>query len=79
MASIESVSHETRVFPPPEAFAAQANVSKADFERMNAEAASDYAGFWAKLARDTLAWRKPFTKSLDESSAPFYKWFEDGR
>ena len=79
MASIESVSHETRVFAPPEAFAAQANVSKADFERMNAEAASDYAGFWAKLARETLAWHKPFGKSLDESNAPFYKWFEDGQ
>jgi acetyl-CoA synthetase len=79
MASIESVSHETRVFAPPEAFAAQANVSRADFERMNAEAASDYAGFWAKLARETLAWHKPFGKSLDESNAPFYKWFEDGQ
>src|SRR5450755_1629075 len=78
MASIESVSHEMRVFAPPAAFAAQANVSKADFDRMNAEAASDYAGFWAKLARDTLLWHKPFTKSLDESNAPFYKWFEDG-
>ena len=37
MASIESVSHEKRVFPPPAAFAAQANVTKADFERLNAE------------------------------------------
>jgi acetyl-CoA synthetase len=79
MASIESVSHEKRVFPPPAAFTAQANVSKADFERMNAEAASDYEGFWAKLARETLAWQKPFGKALDESNAPFYKWFEDGQ
>jgi acetyl-CoA synthetase len=79
MASIESVSNETRVFAPPAAFAAQANVSKADFDRMNAAAASDYAGFWAKLARETLAWHKPFGKSLDESNAPFYKWFEDGQ
>ena len=30
------------------------------------------------LARETLAWHKPFTKVLDESNAPFYKWFEDG-
>jgi acetyl-CoA synthetase len=79
MSSIESVSHESRVFPAPATFAAQANVSKADFERMNAEAASDYEGFWARLARETLAWRKPFTRSLDESNAPHYKWFEDGQ
>ena len=38
----------------------------------------DYAGFWANLARETVLWHKPFTKTLDESNAPFYKWFEDG-
>ncbi len=79
MSTIESVSNEKRLFAPPAAFTAQANVSKADFDRMNADAASDYAGFWAKLARDTLAWHKPFSKALDESNAPFYKWFEDGQ
>jgi acetyl-CoA synthetase len=25
-----------------------------------------------------MFWKKPFTKVLDESKAPFYKWFEDG-
>ncbi len=79
MSSIESVSHENRVFPPTAAFSAQANVAAADFERLNAEAASDYEGFWARLARETLGWHKPFAKVLDESKAPFYKWFEDGR
>ena len=29
-------------------------------------------------ARDELLWHKPFTKTLDESNAPFYKWFHDG-
>ena len=78
MANIESVSHETRVFEPPREFAAQANVTKAQFDQMNAIAAKDYSGFWAKLAQGELLWHKPFTKSLDESNAPFYKWFEDG-
>ena len=78
MANIESVSHETRVFEPPREFAAQANVTKAQFDQMNAIAAKDYSGFWAKLAQRELLWHKPFTKSLDESNAPFYKWFEDG-
>ena len=78
MANIESVSHETRVFEPPRQFAAQANVTKAQFEQMNAIAAKDYSGFWAKLAQGELLWHKPFSKSLDESNAPFYKWFEDG-
>ena len=78
MANIESVLQETRIFPPPAAFTAQANVKPADFERMNAAAAADYPGFWAGLAREHLMWKTPFTKSLDESGAPFYKWFEDG-
>ncbi|WP_322095701.1 AMP-binding protein, partial [Paraburkholderia bannensis] len=43
-----------------------------------AEAERDYEGFWARLARETLSWQKPFTKVLDESKAPFYTWFEDG-
>src|ERR1700681_2156148 len=78
MSTIESVSNEKRVFEPPREFVAQANVKKADFDALNASAAADYPGFWAKHARDQVAWHKPFTKSLDESNAPFYKWFEDG-
>ena len=79
MANIESVLNEKRSFPPPEAFAKQANISSADFQAMNAEAEGDFAGFWARLARENLHWRKPFTQTLDESNAPFYRWFHDGK
>jgi acetyl-CoA synthetase len=79
MSNIQSVMHENRVFNPSEAFVKQANVSgMAAYKAMCAEAEKDYAGYWAKLARETLLWKKPFTQSLDESKAPFYKWFEDG-
>ena len=78
MSNIESVSHESRVFAPPSAFVAQANVDAAEFARLNAAAAADYPGFWAKLAREQLVWHKPFSRALDESHAPFYRWFEDG-
>ena len=79
MSNIESVSHETRSFPPPPAFAKQANISSADFQALNAEAERDYAGFWGRLARENLHWHKPFTQTLDESNAPFYRWFHDGQ
>jgi acetyl-CoA synthetase len=78
MSTIESVSHENRLFPPPAGFVAQANVKPADFDRLNAAAAKDFTGFWGGLARETLLWKKPFTRVLDESNAPFYKWFDDG-
>ena len=78
MSNIQSVMQENRVFEPSAAWAAQANVRKADCEALNAKAARDFTGFWADLARETLAWHKPFTKTLDESNAPFYRWFDDG-
>ena len=79
MSGIESVMHEKRVFAPGDAMVKAAAISGMDaYRALCAEADRDYAGFWGRLARETLAWRKPFTKLLDESSAPFYKWFEDG-
>ncbi len=79
MSGIESVLHESRVFSPPAEVVAQAAVSGMDaYRALTAEAQRDYDGFWAKLAREALTWRKPFTKVLDESNAPFYTWFEDG-
>ena len=79
MSNIETVLNEKRVFEPSAKFVKQANVSGMDGYRALCKAAEqDYAGFWAKLARETLLWKKPFTKMLDESNAPFFKWFEDG-
>ncbi|CAJ0713608.1 Acetyl-coenzyme A synthetase [Ralstonia edaphis] len=79
MAGIESVLQETRVFNPPESFVKQANIAGMDaYRALCAEAEHDYEGFWARLAHEHLLWHKPFSKVLDESNAPFYKWFEDG-
>jgi len=48
---IESVLQEARLFPAPEAFRKQATISGIEqYEALCAEAAKDYAGFWA-------AWR----------------------
>jgi len=79
MSNIQSIMQETRVFTPSDAFVKQANVSgMAAYRALCAEAEQDYTGFWGRLARETLQWKKPFTRVLDESAAPFYKWFEDG-
>jgi acetyl-CoA synthetase len=79
MSNIESVLNEMRVFSPSAEFTKQANVSgMAGYRSLCEEAAQDYEGFWGKLARETLVWKKPFSKTLDQSKAPFYKWFEDG-
>ncbi|MHA7599727.1 acetate--CoA ligase [Alicycliphilus sp. T452] len=77
--AIESVLIENRVFPPPEGLVKAARISgMAGYEALCAEADKDFEGFWARLARENLQWSKPFTKTLDESNAPFYQWFADG-
>ena len=48
------------------------------YNALCAEAEADYGAYWARLAREFLSWKQPFTKSLDDSEAPFFKWFEDG-
>jgi acetyl-CoA synthetase len=58
-------------FAPPQKFGA---VDAELYER----AAADPEAYWADEAR-TLDWAVPFTEVLDESDAPFYKWFADGR
>jgi acetyl-CoA synthetase len=79
MSAIESVLVENRVFPPTEATVKAARISgMAAYNALCDEANKDFEGFWARLARDNVQWTKPFTKVLDESKAPFYKWFEDG-
>jgi len=77
--SIESVLVETRVFPAPSAFVKQANISgQAAYEALLEESDRDPNAFWERLAKQNLHWTKPFTNVLDESDAPFYKWFDDG-
>ncbi len=79
MSAIESVLVENRVFPPAPAIVSAARVSgMAGYEALCQEAAKDAQGFWARLAREHVVWTKPFTRTLDESKAPFYKWFDDG-
>ncbi len=65
--------------PSPE-WVANAHVKgEAGYAALVAEAERDYAGYWARLARELLSWQTPFTKTLNDADAPFFKWFEDGR
>ena len=77
--AIESVLVENRVFPPSAATVQAARISGMPaYDALCAEAEKDFAGFWAGLARANVVWSKPFTRTLDESNAPFYKWYDDG-
>ncbi len=70
---------EFKTHEPPAALVAGARVSgMAAYDALCAEAERDYEGYWARLAREFVTWKTPFTKTLDSSNAPFFKWFEDG-
>ena len=70
---IEALYGEGRAFPPDPAFAAQANATAALYD----EAGRDVEAFWAKIARETISWSKPFDTTL-EWELPFAKWFVGG-
>jgi len=70
--SIEALSKESRRFPPPPEFTAQANAQHGIYK----EAERDYLAFWESWARK-LEWSKPFSKTL-EWNEPFARWFADG-
>ncbi|NLT07175.1 MAG: acetate--CoA ligase [Solirubrobacterales bacterium] len=69
----ELLDQET--FAPPEEFAANALLSDPG---VYAEAERDPAGWWARQAED-LDWFERWDTVLDDSEAPFYKWFEGGK
>ena len=65
---------------PSDEIVKNAAVSGMDaYKALCAEAEADYEGFWAKRAREFITWKTPFTQVLDESNAPFFKWFADGK
>ena len=73
------MSSEATLYPPPAALMAAANVAgPAAYDKLVAEAAADYEGYWSRLAREFVSWKTPFTKGLNRDNAPFFKWFEDG-
>jgi len=67
------------VYQPSADFVKNAHISgMAAYQALCNEAETDYEGYWARLAKEFITWKTPFTKVLDESNAPFFKWFEDG-
>ncbi|MBL8432305.1 MAG: acetate--CoA ligase [Dechloromonas sp.] len=73
-------SESVKLIYPSDEAVRNATISGMDaYRALCAEAEADYEGFWAKRAREMVSWKEPFTKILDESNAPFFKWFPDGK
>ena len=74
---ITSVLKETRSFPPPKEFAAQAHIkSLAEYEKLYQTAKDNPEGFWAQQA-ESLQWIKRWDKVLIWNE-PHAQWFAGG-
>ena len=73
-------STQAKVYLPSEALVKNAAVSGMEaYKALCDEAERDYEGYWGRHGRELLEWQTPFNTVLDESEAPFYKWFPDGK
>jgi acetyl-CoA synthetase len=76
---MESVLQETRVFPPPAAFAAGAHIGDmATYRAMHARSLQEPEAFWAEMAQG-IEWFQPWRQVLDDSDKPFFKWYVGGK
>jgi len=77
--NIESILKEDRKFEPPKAFTEHAMVGPQALQALKDKADNDNSGFWSELANAELDWKQSFSQGLDDSNAPFFKWFADGK
>ncbi len=71
---------------PPEALAESSNILAyarekgfSSFEELYAWTISEPEQFWDEMAHRLIDWYAPYQQVLDESAAPFYKWFVGGK
>ncbi|CAM5404006.1 acetate--CoA ligase [Thauera mechernichensis] len=75
-----SNEQQVRIYNPSEEMVRNAAVSGMDgYRALCKEAEDDYEGYWGRRAKELLDWKEPFTQVLDQSNAPFFKWFADGK
>ena len=67
---------DQEIFEPPKEFVENALIQD---ESVYEEAAKDPPAWWAKQSKDLLHWHEEFDQALDDSNAPFYKWFTGGK
>ncbi|SMB79319.1 acetyl-coenzyme A synthetase [Pasteurella testudinis DSM 23072] len=80
MQHLDSVLKENRIFKPSDDFRQAANIGQLEtYQDLWEFADKDYLQYWADLARELISWKKPFMTIFDDSNAPFYKWFPDGK
>jgi len=75
---------QDELFRPPEELAEKSNIKAfmdkhgiADYDAL-LKKAENQEWYWGEVAKE-LEWFKPWDKVLDDSNAPFFKWFTGGK
>ncbi|MFA9415283.1 acetate--CoA ligase [Natrinema sp. HArc-T2] len=74
-ADLEARLAEQDTFEPPESFVEQANVTDPGVYE---EFEENWPHCWERAA-DLLSWEEEYDSVLDDSDAPFYEWFTNGK
>ncbi len=73
-----AVNNSRLAIEPIGEFVENANLKPDEYKKLLKWAEDDFEGFWDNFAKKEIFWFKPYTKVLDDSNAPFFKFFEDG-
>ncbi|WP_034632893.1 acetate--CoA ligase [Maridesulfovibrio bastinii] len=76
--TLDNLLHEERVFRPLPQMIIEAGINPHDLNAAKEFAASNPEGYWEEAA-DELGWFKKWDKVLDETDAPFYRWYTGAR
>jgi len=75
--AIEVPAADSELYQPPQTAIDNANV--ANYLDLRHDALDDIAAYWDARARELIDWFEPYDKVLDDSGAPFFKWFVGGK
>ncbi len=74
------MQNKEKIFPPKDSmFSEPAFSSMDDYYDLVKKFENNYEGTWASFADEKIDWFKKYDSVLDESNAPFYKWFDGGK
>jgi acetyl-CoA synthetase len=77
--NIQSTLHENRTFPPSDSFVNTAALSADKLNTLYQQAGKDHTAFWSQQAKQEIDWQQDFETVVDDTNAPFYRWFPDGK
>lgn len=77
--SIDQLLKETRRFQPSQSFVDDSLLSSNDrYQTLYQESIEQPDLFWSGVAQN-LHWFKPWSRILDKSRRPFFRWFVDAQ